>query len=164
MEKLDIKRQSFLNLTFSTDWFFVSAIRSLLKEILNKHYKNIESVSVIIICISELIENSIKYSDNGKAHVSIDFDFENGLVMCQLTNTANEENIKSLKDETKDLNINNIQEVYIKRVERAAESSDEDKSQLGLARVVFDGQTNLDIAFNDNQVIVRTVFSIAKIE
>jgi hypothetical protein len=77
-----------------------------------------------------------------------------------VNNSASEENIAELKKTFEDINKCAPQEAYLKRLERAVARAD-GKSQVGLARVRFEGRADLQLNIKGSEVSVTALYKLA---
>jgi hypothetical protein len=80
-------------------------------------------------------------------------------VKAEVSNTASDENIAELRKTFEDISRYSPQEAYLKRLERAATRTDE-KSQVGLARVRFEGRADLRLNVEGSEVSMTALYKL----
>jgi len=129
-------------------------------------YKIIEKLNInnthllhqIEMTFSELIENAIKYSDkNINNNIEVLFEY-NGFIKITVSNYIEEEqNIKNLIQIIEKIkHINKKDNLYFKRIQEIIEREKHGESQMGLYRIFYEGEFDLDykIEYSINKITI----------
>ncbi len=152
----------YIELYFGAKWNYLSTIRAFIQNYIDIIINDSKLAGKIAMAASELIENAIKYS----SRTDIPLQFK--LVILKTTekklyfevrNYADSDNIDILKNEYKQMMRNNPYESYLKKVKEVANRSD-GKVGLGLTRVRYETNCELNIKTNEKLVIVHANFKL----
>jgi hypothetical protein len=152
-------KPGYIEVKFKPEWIYISCIQTFVMAFFAVSCVDPLVAQRIALIISELLENAIKYSSGRQAMTRIAVEDNGNQVKAQVTNTAGEENIAELKKTFEDISKHPPQEAYLKRLERAATRTDE-KSQVGLARVRFEGRADLRLNVEGSNVSVTALYKL----
>jgi len=151
----DVKKISFL-----PKWNEVERVRKLSAKFLRSHNLSNDTVNSVVMVISELTENAIKYGNFKKAkdkvQVSIQI-YEND-IMAEVVNPVAVSEYRHLKrlDQTIQW-IRGFQdpfEAYIEKLKEVSRKSfDDEESGLGLVRIAYEGRAILDFYVGENDIL-----------
>lgn len=114
--------------------------------------------------ITELLENAIKYGsyDNDKDEVHFEIDIAEDKITLQVSNKicsrdnfdVFEKNIKKLQES------DNVAKLYTERLQEILLKPEDEKSQVGLFRIAYEGKFNLQYKLNGDTLLVIAERSI----
>jgi hypothetical protein len=130
-----------LNLSFGPKWENVSNIRNFVTEMLSTGILDINDAKKVATATSELVENIVKYSAAGGAHITIRKDPDRGKATLTFKNIAGLNHIAMFESIFKEITAGDPREAYKKMMLRSF--NNEGKSQLGLARIQYECQGTL---------------------
>ena len=151
----------YLKLKFGPDWDDISIIRNFIISILSKKITSHDEAYRVAIVASELMENACKYSTIGGASIELEQDKNKTDIEFRIKNITKEENILEF------IKIYNLVysgpagEVYIKMLMRIMDSKNDAISQLGLARIRYEGCSEISYEIeNDIEQLLKDRESI----
>ncbi len=148
--------EDYIELNISPKWKHISVVRNLVGTFLAIKIDDKYKADVITIAVSELLENAIKYSSNKNKHVRIHLEASNKKVVIIMNNHANEDEIPELKRILGIINNDDPFNVYIKQLKSSPLSmKQKNKSQLGLARIRYETNANIQLNVKDNHVNIQ---------
>lgn len=145
-------------------WDAVKEIRDKVEALLATVRKELSYASKMVT--SELIENAIKYGsavDSVKTKgIGFEFSVSDNQIRIKVTNRIisekDYENVKThigIITET-----NNPKEIYVQRLAQLMENPKIGESQLGLYRIAYEGEFDLQYEFNDGVLTIIATRSI----
>ncbi|UCF81594.1 MAG: hypothetical protein JSV08_04065 [Acidobacteriota bacterium] len=152
-------KPGYIEVKFQPEWIYISCIQTFVMAFFAVSCVEPLAAQRIALIITELLENAIKYSSGRQALTRIAVEDSGNQVKAQVSNTASEENITELKRTIEDINKYSPQEAYLKRLEKAATRTDE-KSQVGLARVRFEGRADLQLNIEGSEVSMTALYKL----
>jgi len=166
-----------IKLIINPDWNEIENVRLESSKFLKSNGLNSESVDALVMVISELIENGIKYMgfnneinyDNGKTldtSVNIKLNISKGEITIEVINPVDDTAQKHLKELDKTIQwIRGYQdpfEAYIEKLKEISKRPLKDmESGLGLVRIAYEGKAALDFFVEENNIL--NVSAIAEI-
>lgn len=155
-----------LRSTFKSDWSEVERLNHEAMAFLSTVPLPDPAVDTYTMVICELIENSIKY---GRLDDEIDLavQINNGVIEIQVRNKVDSDARQHLRELDRTLQrLRGVQDPYQAYLERIREISrepmDDDRSCLGLVRVVCEGRANLDFVLDEEDTL--NVSAIARLQ
>ncbi len=133
-------------------WNLIDKIRKNVETALEDFDAQIRAVSIMVA--SELIENAIKYGASIKEGEGIRFELiiENNLIQITVKNKIAE--VKDLDNFKGHIELiktsDNFMELYVSRLEKLLTNKTIEKSELGLYRIVADGQFTINYDYKDD--------------
>ena len=128
-------------ITFSPRWWsLISSTRVFVESFCSCSFDNADFSNRVSLSMHELLENAARYSAASNSPISCAFYIGESKVFAKVTNVAEEDQIATLREEFKSVCQGNPMEIYIAKMQRALTS---EKSQLGLARIRYEGQAEL---------------------
>lgn len=131
-----------------------------------------ESTGAVSYVANELLENAMKFHDHDSLNYRIRFGIyfieepEVKVILCA-TNSITAENVSKFKNFIKDMTETDLDELYIRQIEKSAEAEDEnaEASGLGLITMINDYNAKLGWKFaqapnNDRILTVTTMAQI----
>ncbi|MCP4599873.1 MAG: hypothetical protein GY847_04910 [Proteobacteria bacterium] len=142
-------------------WKMVKAIREETEKRIESKGWNKDFVEAVTMCITELTENAIKYGTGipGEEEMKVRFEIHDELVLIKASNGIRTkedlENVTKYIDKTKECD--DIEALYVGRLVELMENPKSGVSQLGLLRIAYEGEFDLDYEFgNDILTIIAT--------
>lgn len=124
----------------------------LLKENIIRNIKSSDShlLHQIEMTFSELLENAVKYSDKCvNKDIEIYFEYNDHIKISISNYVENESNLNVIKDIIKKIkSISKKDNLYHKRIKEIIERKKHGESQMGLYRIFYEGDFNLDYYFD----------------
>ena len=146
------KKIARIEITFRRKWDFIRYIRNIFHLFLLRKYNDVNYCDRIVMSLSELIENSIKYSQKDKVHLIAEF--KKDQVVSEIINYPKLKNFLNFKEEIETINQMDAKEAYVAAMKRVSKRSDKKKSQLGLSRIRYEGKA--DISFKAQNINSKT--------
>ncbi len=154
-----------IEMTFNPEWYYVSSIWLFTNDILIQRLKNRRRAELISMSISELLENSVKYSQkqfkepSPVARIRLSIRQEEKKVFVNVENYADPNHIEILKEEMKSIQSAESREVFIQKLREAA-VRDDGKSQLGLIRIIYEAKGKVTMKQEGLKVSMNVEFNI----
>jgi len=145
-------------------WTFVSYVRDSVSDYLPDNI-DAELRESSVMVASELTENTIKFgctpNSDSKKSASIHVDLTEDDVRITVNTTAslgNLDRVKHIIDTLK--TTNDIEAIYLNRLQEIMETPSQSSSRLGLIRIVHEAKFSLDYDINGNQLKVIATRSL----
>lgn len=121
-------------------------------ERLHEHLEHPELVARIAVATHELFENAVKFSADGRASIRIDVEPTSGHVQITTRNRASFDDLVELRDLARKLaRATDMVTFYL---ELMRNSPRERTGGLGIGRVAAESEAHIELAFEDDVVIV----------
>jgi hypothetical protein len=134
----------YLKLKFGPDWEDISIIRNFIISILSQKITSYEEAYRVALVASELMENACRYSTSGGACLELEQGISNTTQLeFRIRNITKEENIKEFKKIFELINNGSAGEAYKKMMMRIINNDGSTVSQLGLARIRYEGRSEI---------------------
>lgn len=133
----------YLKLKFGPDWEDIVIIRNFITTILSQKITSYEEAYRVALVASELMENACRYSTMGGASIELEQEIDQTHIEFRIKNITKEENIKEFKKIFNLINKGSAGEAYKKMMMRIINSKDDTISQLGLARIRYEGRSEI---------------------
>ncbi len=152
-----------ISLEFNAQWYYIqhvwAFIQSMLGEVLDK-----KKAEMIALSVSELVENSVKYSKHSISELNVvrimlEIFKDRNLISLEVQNFSEPEHIKELEKELASLTSMDPKELFKTKLLNAAKR-DDDLSQLGLIRIIYEAKGRVEMASEGNKVAMRVEFDI----
>lgn len=153
------------NLTISIDpvWEKLDQVREKTEAFLRKEGFSKSQIDALVMTVSELVENAIKYGDNhsGQEKVNITVDIYPKEVIIEVKNKINKFDDKELKKLDENIQwirgFQNQYQAYIERLKHiSAKKLKDGESGLGMVRISYEGQCILDFYVNEDDVLAMS--------
>ena len=147
-----------ISFTIKPTWSIIKKIQERTVNYMESRGKNKELTEATMMCVTELIENAVKYGAETAKGENIEFDLRvhddkiqitvsNGVSAKEDLNNVIEHIVKIQKSD-------NPSELYTQRLKELLEDTKPTVSQLGLYRIAYEGEFLLDYKFNDNMLTI----------
>jgi anti-sigma regulatory factor (Ser/Thr protein kinase) len=154
-----------IEMTFNPEWYYVSSIWLFTNDILLQLIKDRTKAELISMSISELLENSVKYSQKQfkdpypVVKIKLTVRKDKKKIFLEVENYADPDHIEILKQELKTIQSSGSREVFIKKLREAA-IRDDGKSQLGLIRIIYEAKGTVTMTQDGLTVRMKVEFDI----
>lgn len=166
MEKKIVKfHRDTIEMTFNPEWHYVSSIWLFANDVLFRLINDRVRAELVSMSISELLENSVKYSQKqftepkpvARFRLSVREDMHK--IFLEVENYADPDHIEVLKEELKGIQSAESRKVFITKLREAA-IRDDGKSQLGLIRIIYEAKGKVTMKQDGLKVLMKVEFSI----
>ena len=148
------------------EWDEIEKIRNESAVFLHAHKFTDDTIHSLLMIISELIENGIKYGnfEMTENRVVVIINIERNALTIEVLNPGNENSDKHLSRLDKTIQwIRGYQdpfEAYIERIKEVSKKPLKDtESGIGLVRIAYEGQAVLDFFVGENNILNVSVVS-----
>ncbi len=148
-----------------SNWSKLPQIRAEAKTSLTKLISDKGHLDSIVMAISELCENIVKYALNQKGgtleicHFTADKTSKEDRIVVITKNPATPEAAETIEYEISGLNVNDLSELdseFEKRIMRASER--DDISRLGLVRIAMEAHGKLEMNWRKPELTIKVTF------
>lgn len=158
MNHIDIK--FYMKFTARPIWNIVTDIRKQIKFLMEKKNFSIDTVDSLEITAMELFENAIKYGisteDAVDVSLEISYDDKQELQIIVSNGIESEESITNfLELIDKIRNSNNVESLYLSRLQEIARNPKTNKSQLGLFRIAYEAEFIINYEIIGKKLIIK---------
>ncbi|MBN2444424.1 MAG: hypothetical protein JXJ04_23880 [Spirochaetales bacterium] len=130
-------------LQFNPKWGSIVSIRKFIISILSKQITNHDEAYRVALVATELLENVCRYSTGGMASIILKQGEKKSEIELSIRNITNKENFNNFKKIFEIISEGSATEAYMKMMVRIVNAKDNKFSQLGLARIRYEGQSEL---------------------
>lgn len=142
-------------------WTFISSTRIFVASFFGHSYGDEDFSDRVAMAAHELLENAAKYSSSMDASIRCSFSVQDHFVRVEVQNHAHHEHLPILQEDFLEVTQGDPLEVYIQRMQRSVTS---EKSQLGLARIRYEGAATLGLAVENDTVIMEALFALPELK
>ncbi len=143
-----------INISIKPTWSLVKEIQAKAEAFMNEQGKGKDVIEATLMCVTELIENAVKYGSEKPDGSNIDFDLkaDSGHMKIIVTNgIRNESDIDVVVDHIKKIkNSNDPAQLYTERLMELMENPKPGISQLGLYRIAYEGEFKIDYTYSNH--------------
>jgi hypothetical protein len=154
-----MKSRPFIELRFGPKWKYISTVRTFIQNFLAITLENQIKADKISMAVSELVENAVKYSNQEDTFIRLEQKLDGTAIEVAVYNHTEESQANKLKEFMVELEKFPALEGYMEMMRRSA-NAPEGKSQLGLARIRYEAEAQLNIAYENNVMKVRAAFKL----
>lgn len=155
-------------LSIAPEWDNIEVARVKVAQFLLANELQQDSIDTIVMVISELLENSLKYgSYTGKDdEVRVYIEISSSYIVVEVRNPIDDGCLPNLKKMDRMIQwVRGYQdpfEAYVQRLKLVSRKPMKDKeSGLGLARIAYEGDVTLDFISNKNSLSVSALKSLS---
>jgi hypothetical protein len=154
-----------IELKFNPEWHYVSSVWLFTNDILLQLIKDRSKAELISMGVSELLENSVKYSQKQFKdpypiiRMKLSVRKNKGKIYIEVENYSDPDHIEILKKEIKSIQSAESKEVFIQKLREAA-IRDDGKSQLGLIRIIYEAKGKVTMVQDGLKVTMKVEFNI----
>lgn len=146
------------DVAFSSKWWsFISSTRVFVSSFCGHSIGDAEVSDKVAMTTHELLENAVKYSAGHGLPVSCQVGVEDDRLWVRVRNQADAEHIQNLQKTYREVSEGDPLDVYIDRMQRSVTS---DKSELGLARIRYEGDARLLLNVEGAMVTMEATFAL----
>jgi len=142
-------------------WTFISSTRIFVASFFGHSYGDADFSDRVAMAAHELLENAAKYSSSMDAPIRCSFSVEETCVRVEVQNHAHPEHLPVLQEDFHAVTQGDPLEIYIQRMQRSVTS---EKSQLGLARIRYEGDATLGMTLENDNVIMEAMFTLPELK
>lgn len=145
-------------ITFSAAWWnFITSTRIFVESFIGHSFGDPDLSCRIAMTVHELLENASKYSVSPDSPVQCEIAFTGTQAFVRVSNAGRVEDIAVLREELAQVMEGDPLETYLQKM---AASVTHDKSQIGLARIRYEGRANLGLTVEGGLVIIEAQFDL----
>lgn len=159
MELYKDVQNGFIEMIFGPRWTYIATVRTFLQNFLATTLADNKKADVISMAASELLENAVKYASSEGTKICVRHNKEDNKLYLLVENFSNKDNIDILMKEVAFINNGDPEKIYLKKMQEAALRTD-GKSLLGLARIRYEGNTEIDIKIENDLVKTSLEFDL----
>ncbi len=150
-------KNGFVEMVFGPRWTYIATVRTFLQNFLSITLSDNKQADIISMAASELLENAVKYASDEGTKISLEHRKEDKLLYLHVENFSSQDNIAILKKHIDEINNGTPEETYFKKMQEAAFRTD-GGSQLGLARIRFESNSDIKAEFEKDLVKITISF------
>jgi len=145
------------------EWDRIDETRDMVLKYLENNNIQFEKAYSVGMIVSELLENAIKYGKaTAQSPVTLEIDIDNRELTVEMKNTILESNRYNLHKLDRTLQwFHSFQSPFEAYMEKLKEISSRDirdrESGLGLVRIAYEGQGNIDFYLDENDMLCVSV-------
>jgi len=151
-------RKENIHISVKPEWEFIIVFRNFIKDYLSLRIKDDNQIYDISFNVSELVENAVKYSDNGNVIIDMTYD-ENNEIQLVVKNKADPKQAKELKNNIKKISKNSKEDI-LKEKFNSQSFWEEGTGSLGLFMINERISGELRFSYNDHIATVGCKFSL----
>lgn len=152
LEESKINNNKIIDITFEPLWEHITLTRYFLESFLLLIELEQNKVGRIVLSVSELLENAIKYTDKKKIRLVISRSEDKNSVIVHVLNYANEETSKELFRLIQEMKFNDSLSFYLQQMKSPPDKRN-NKSCLGLARVNHEANAVIKAQLKNNSLL-----------
>lgn len=145
-----------LQLNFKPSIDLISSTRRFVNELMNSMLANPDASSRVALTIHELLENTLKYSTDGEAHLDLCVQRHEGsaLVEVSASNRATPEQLLELRQRIDELReVADPMGLYVSMMIESARR--DGGSGLGLVRIRVEGEMDVTYAIEGDRITIK---------
>jgi len=159
-----MKDEITINVEIKPTWNIIKDIQKKTIIYMDSKGKSKEVTEATMMCVTELIENAIKYGVEDPSSGNINFDLhadENCIEIRVRNGIRNEDDISSLVYHIEKIkNSDNPARLYTERLMELMENPKPGVSQLGLYRIAYEGEFKIDYVYEKNILTISAIRDI----
>lgn len=158
-----IDSKEYISLEFNARWGYIQHIWNFIQNMLSEAL-NSKQAELIALSVSELVENSVKYSgrkiiDFNIIRILLEIHRSNRIVSIEVQNFSDKNHIKVLEKEVQRIKSKAPEQIYKEKLMEAATRED-GGSQLGLVRIINEAKGRIETIVDDDKVAMRVEFDM----
>ena len=149
-----------MHIDLAPDWDKLEGIRLDAGRFLEQHGATSVINHSMVMVLSELLENSVKYGSFSESadQVSVDLEYGRNQITVEVTNPISESSLADLDNLDRMIQwVRGFQdpfEAYVKRLREISKKPLDDRaSGLGIVRIVYEGQVDLDFFVTNKDLL-----------
>lgn len=145
-------------ITFSPQWWnMIASTRIFVASFCSCSFGDEGFSDRVSMAAHELLENAVKYSSSKESPVECTLDFDEREIRVSVSNDAKPEQLAELQAQFAEIKEGDPLTVYLTKMQASLGS---DKSQLGLARIQYEGEARLELTVTGAKVTLDAVFDL----
>ena len=148
---------SFLPLDVFDDWERGSKLANFLADYYYHNFQSESSHNLISTVCNEIIENAVKFSRNNSSPIEIIAKKRRDHLLVRTTNTISNHRCSSFMKTCKDLFREDLDELYIQRIEEGSEIDDVSGIGLILIKKDYDSRVSFDFYRDETSQVSVTI-------
>ena len=146
------------DVAFSSKWWsFVSSTRVFVSSFCGHSVGDAEFSDKVAMTTHELLENAVKYSASQGQPILCQVGIDDDHMWVRVKNEANPDHIQNLHETYREVTEGDPLDVYVDRMQRSVTS---EKSELGLARIRYEGEAQLRLTVDGGLVTMEATFTL----
>lgn len=146
--------EQYVHLRLKPEWAYIEEVREFCRSFCDRNFDDLEIAERVRVVIQELLENAMKYSvDNGVSELELDIKRDPNELRIAVSNQAQTEHRERLAEQIRELSAKEPQAAYLEAMQRSM-TLETGESQLGLARMRFEGRVELSLQEADGWVTI----------
>ena len=149
-----------MKVAIKPDWDEIETVRGQVGQFLEQQGLSTNVVKSMVMVLSELVENSMKYGSFPHPDSTVDICLEVGprMITAEVSNTVDETSLKHLQNLDRMIQwVHGYQdpfEAYVERMEEVAKRPlHDEESGLGIVRIAYEGKVLLDFFVNEDDLL-----------
>lgn len=154
-------KKVYFNLIIEAKWDYIPLTKEFVAKFLKINSFDKRKAYKIEMVTSELLENSIKNSNDENVELSLLSNRDDNSVEVHVYNHADFDKYKQLKSRIDDMNSHEPFDYYVNIIKNSIAKKEKLKRGLGLARVNYEGSAHLNADYDDSKglIDVRALFN-----
>jgi hypothetical protein len=149
-----------MKVAIKPDWDEIEAVRGKAGQFLEQHGLPANVTKCMVMVLSELVENSIKYGSFPDPDSNVDINLEIGtrMITAEVSNAVDETCLEHLQNLDRMIQwVRGYQdpfEAYVERLEEVSKKPlHDEESGLGIVRIAYEGKVLLDFFVNEDNLL-----------
>jgi hypothetical protein len=148
-----------ISLSIAPTWSILKDVQDKTETCLNRSGASRDVAEATIMCASELLENAIKYGSSaaGTNNITFDLGIHDGMIRIRVSNgITDEQNVRNVQAHIEKIKSSpDPGALYTERLKELMEQQKPGISQLGLYRIAYEGEFELDFAYKNRTLIIQ---------
>jgi hypothetical protein len=134
-----VKGKDYVYLEFNPVWECIPFTRQYIQKVLSVYLKDHTTIDRIVLCVSELLENAMKYCSQPGIRLLLSHLEKKGAIEIRVYNHAKQKQIEHIQKVIKQLNATDPLEGYLAKIKETANKVN-GQSEIGLARIQYEAK------------------------
>lgn len=149
-----VASEQYVHMRLKPEWAYIEEVREFCRSFCDRNFDDTEVAERVRMVIQELLENAMKYSvDNGVSKLELDIKRDPSELRIAVSNQARASHRDRLAQQISEVSAKDPQVAYLEAMQRSA-TLEGSESQLGLARMRFEGRVELSLHEADGWVTI----------
>ncbi len=147
------KRKAYLNYTIEPDWGIVQRIRSYVEKALEAYDQDL--IDATKMTTSELLKNAVKHTSGKLEGIFYEIKADKDHIFMTTGNRIfDPEDLRVFKEHIEKIKVADPQQLYMNRLMELMENPDDKKTRLGLFRIAYEGEFEIDYQYDDQWLTI----------